>query len=205
MKYAFRSQNKGIGALEDLFKKYNWHFLGSGIDASVAEHPNKKYVLKVFHSNSRYRHFVDLVHKHENNPHFPKFYGRIKPVPQFPQYSFIRMEKLNKIESAYTLFSLFLPEMLYLNIESRKYGINLDMDADLQTSIYNRYKRKLNTEYLSKPIVWEFVPKPDSEWQQATKLVCAVVNSFQNEGFLDIHHNNLMIRNFTLVYLDPFV
>ena len=194
------SRNSRLYDLERLFIKYNWHFLGRGIDASVAEHPHKKYVLKVFQTKSKYRDFVNLARAHENNPHFPKFYGGIKTIPGREEYNFIRMEKLTSIVGLYTLF---LSEMLYLYTKSEYYGVGLDISYELKDGVYDRYKISYDVD-LTNDEIWDTVPKPSGAWMQATDLICAIANQ-DRKILLDIHHDNFMTRNGVLVYLDPFL
>jgi hypothetical protein len=197
------SQSPGLHDIERLFKKYNWRFLGRGMEASVAEHPNKKYVLKVFSSRSQYRLLVNLARSHVNNPHFPKFYGKIKTIPGHKSYNFIRMEKLDSIPSHDVLYTLFLSEMLYLYTKSEYYDLGLDLGYDLRVGIYNRYRITIEKALLIKDEIWDMVPKPSGAWMQATNLVCGVAHE-NREMMLDIHFKNFMTRNGILVYLDPF-
>lgn len=67
--------------------------LGNGSFGAVYQKPGNPYVLKVFTpADKAYLDFLALARAHADNPHFPRFFGKIVPVT--PAYSAIRMERL---------------------------------------------------------------------------------------------------------------
>lgn len=83
--------------------------LGTGMFAAVYEKPGSPYVLKVFSAkDNAYQDFIKLAKEHQDNPHFPKFYGKLLRITK--NYFAIRMEKLSVFdphhfgEKAYALF-----------------------------------------------------------------------------------------------------
>lgn len=85
--------------------------IGSGTWGNVFSKPGDSLVLKLFHpGDEAYTDFVKLVMQHQNNPHFPKIYGKMMKVTD--DYNAIRMEKLTPNSSR------ALAELLedYLNV-----------------------------------------------------------------------------------------
>ena len=92
-----RLADTGTRQMQDVLAKYGWHPLGYGAEATVALHPSKKYVLKIFPKTSKYTEFLDMVGSDPTNPHFPKFSRQAKPVPG-TDHMYVRMEQLQKIQ-----------------------------------------------------------------------------------------------------------
>ena len=83
--------------VDRLLQKNGYTRLGKGVFGAVYEKPNKPYVLKIFSSRDHgYLSFIKLVKSHQNNPHFPKFFGNVFQVTK--NYYAIRMEKLTKFK-----------------------------------------------------------------------------------------------------------
>lgn len=125
-----------------------WEILGSGYEGSVAQHPSKPYVLKLFESNSLYKEFIAFCRARPGNPHLPRFYtgteaakmtgaqtgigeddgarkdprlaGMVLELPG--KKSAVRMERLKPITEQLMLFK-FRPELYVLYLE----GINQGM------------------------------------------------------------------------------
>jgi len=83
--------------------------LGSGMFATVYEKPGVAYVLKVFSvEDHAYLDFIKLAREHQDNPHFPKFYGKLVRINK--SFYGIRMERLSRFDPhkfgdvAYELF-----------------------------------------------------------------------------------------------------
>lgn len=81
-----------------ILTKAGYDFLGQGSFGSVFEKPGANYVLKVFAANDdAYLAFIELARAHPDNPHFPKFTGKIVRVND--RFRAIRMEKLRPADS----------------------------------------------------------------------------------------------------------
>lgn len=81
--------------------------LGTGSFAAVYRKPGASYVLKVFAAADRaYAAFIALAKQHADNPHFPRFFGRIVQVT--PGYHAIRMEPLTPYRYDETLIAFYL-------------------------------------------------------------------------------------------------
>jgi hypothetical protein len=146
---------------EDVLRKYGWKVIGIGMEAAVAEHPNKNYVLKLFEDNSNYKTFVKFALNHKGNPHVPVFFrgsetkelskiderstisipGIMSTIPG-TDYSYVRMEKLAKITEK-DLINRYSPEMmvLYLNgIKHNTTGLNHELRQAMRNKIIVRFK-----------------------------------------------------------------
>ena len=78
-----------------LLRRAGYENLGHGSFANVYQKPGKPYVLKVFTSeDTGYLAYLDLIRKHQDNPHFPKIYGKLVSIS--PEYYAVRMEPLQK-------------------------------------------------------------------------------------------------------------
>jgi hypothetical protein len=67
--------------------------IGTGTWGDVYSKPGDSLVLKLFHPGDQaYTDFVTLALQHQNNPHFPKFHGKMMKVTD--DYNAVRMEKL---------------------------------------------------------------------------------------------------------------
>jgi len=67
--------------------------IGKGTWGEVYSKPNDPYVLKLFHPGDKaYTAFMRLAMQHQDNPHFPKFKGKMIKVTD--DYSAVRIEKL---------------------------------------------------------------------------------------------------------------
>lgn len=111
-------EQKGIKPIEELqniqthkakkfasmpeFEKYmtgmGFRVVGKGWFSAVFTHPKLNYVLKVANLDGAYRKFVDYVFSHSNNPHLPRFKGRLMQVTD--AVFMIRMEFLDEIDDA---------------------------------------------------------------------------------------------------------
>ena len=177
--------------LEYSLKKYGWHVLGTGSDAIVAEHPNKKYVLKIFANDSYYSNFVNFVKNNQNNPHLPKFSRWVRKIPG-TYYNYVRMEKLQEIPFIKFENNSFLNELTYLYRRGQMYNICTlagMLDDDVK-------KSNLRLD--------EIKDKVDNEW----KTICNALVKYSysiNMKNLDLHESNFMLRDTnTLVIIDPF-
>ena len=195
-----------ISDIEKLIAKYNWHFLGSGHEAAVAEHPNKTYVLKIFKAESFYNYFVRLAQHYQNNPHFPKFYSKVKTIPGASHWHFIRMEKLEPITDE-LLLSEYQPELFYLCESAKKAllpGGLMMYNKELKAIAGKEYNFDYNPLQKPQPEIWEYVSQPWEKWKQAADAVTKQAARLKLLN-LDLHEANFMRRGETLVFLDPYV
>jgi hypothetical protein len=161
---------------EDILKKYGWKVLGIGMEAAVAEHPNKNYVLKLFDDDSNYKNFVQFAVDHKGNPHVPVFFrgsetkdltkidersnvsipGLMSTIPG-TDLSYVRMEKLSKI-SENDLIKLYAPEMLVLYLDGIKEnisGLNYELKTAMRKKIIVAFRlfsgtKSSNTDFIEK-------------------------------------------------------
>jgi len=193
--------------LKQILAKYGWKSLGTGLEAAVAMHPQKSYVLKIFPSHSAYVKFVQFVQSHAQNPHVPRFSRYVKQIPG-TNLAYVRMEKLLKVTESQLLnnYTGYLAEMLALgevtemsmladglamHVEDKLMGMGYDvadlMDPDQQEDIYV----KLGGE-------------PPQSWMQVLSALAEYSDHVDVEGGWDMHSNNFMRRGKTLVIVDPF-
>jgi hypothetical protein len=74
----------------------------------VAIPKDKDFIYKCWFNDDGYQHFVDVALKHQDNPFFPKFIGKVKKIPIFFKrhanvdgfLHIIKMEKLKPAESS---------------------------------------------------------------------------------------------------------
>jgi hypothetical protein len=78
---------------DERLRQAGYSRLARGDFGAVYERPGANFVLKVFaNSDAAYLAFLELARAHSDNPHFPKFFGKLVRIT--PVYSAIRMEKL---------------------------------------------------------------------------------------------------------------
>ncbi len=78
---------------DEVLRRAGYQRLGHGHFGAVYRRPGSSYVLKVFSAKDKaYLDFIALAQNHSDNPHFPKFFGKVVPVT--PAYSAVRMEPL---------------------------------------------------------------------------------------------------------------
>jgi hypothetical protein len=195
--------------LRDIFQKHGWNVLGKGVDAAVADHPNKNVVLKMFVSTSKYKHFVDLVKDHPN-PHFPIFHKTIRELPG-TKFSYVMMEKLDEISDFY---NNYFPEICALMLSASKHGVDyLNRTSDMMPTFTPKrwFKNKIGVgvnDFIAYPeLVWNKIDKPDDAWFQACDLLFgafkeANMNLMSN---IDFTPQNFMLRGDILVITDPFI
>lgn len=71
--------NTAINKFIDSLKKmgYELEHMGSGMYANVFKRPNDPYVIKIFSQDTGYLKYVQYCLQHQDNPHVPKFRGKI--------------------------------------------------------------------------------------------------------------------------------
>jgi hypothetical protein len=197
--------------VEKILAKYGWKVLGTGVDASVAEHPNYPHVvLKLFAKESPYKTFVDIVKQNSGNPYFPHFTKGVRDIPG-TNFSYILMEKLAKTDKN-VLTGTYFPEMVVLFYMTEKYrlvwktggistyDIMAAIDKCLSNSAhsYSDFMKNVKSREL-----WDCIGRiPPADWFQACEAVCATAKT---HGYrIDLHANNFMIRGRRLVIIDPY-
>lgn len=188
--------------------RLGWKGLGSGVDATVFQHPHKPYALKVFYEYSQYQHFVRLVQHNSQNPHFPKFSRYIRPVPH-TKMKYVRMELLKPVGTMDKLLHDFLPEVAFLCYQGFTRGrVPFSMYGYLASYMNKRYN--IQGDYLNQkfdPQYWQrvfaVVPQASDSWKKACQLT---INFLENipDAELDLHEDNVMLRGTTLVITDPY-
>jgi len=219
-----------------------WEILGSGFEGSVAQHPSKPYVLKIFDSDSLYKEFIAFCRARPNNPHLPRFYtgneaakmagaaaeieeddeprkdprlaGMVLELPG--KKSAVRMERLKPITEQLMLFK-FRPELyvLYLeDINQDMNGLTYELRMTLRKRLLSMFSVKSDQTAWLKDFaenqggwheLWNKLGRsPDEMW---IKTVIQLMDSAARLGMpgLDLHEDNLMRRDDTLVITDPFV
>lgn len=195
-----------LESIKKTFEKYGWIFVGSGMDAVVAKNPQKNYVMKVFLENSNYKYFIQLISTH-TNIHFPKLFGNQKQVPGKPKWSFVRIEPLSEIELN-SLYSIYLPEITCLYQKTIEHKLPRTISKNSLMKLDNKIQQDFgiqlfNSSTMFNSKIWDILAMPSEQWQQACDLLCknAVDN---NISFIDVSSQNFMLRNKTLVIIDPY-
>jgi hypothetical protein len=181
---------------KDVLTKHGWNILGRGIEALVAAHPKKPYVLKLFPKNSEYRWFVQYCQTNPNNPYLPKFSRYVRPVPG-TGYSYVRMEKLQHISDS-TLIKSFAPYLCVLHelFDDRSDDIfwNLGYDhAAFAGIVHNIYDDQEACAADAPPA-----------WISTVQDLIRIMQQHNLTQF-DLHSENVMLRGNQLVITDPFV
>ena len=103
-KYGLDSLTHTRFSIEKLLKPHGFIPIGKGSAyANVFKHDNLSYILKVFSTyDTGYLKFLKIVEKNKNNPHFPKFRGKLIKLSE--NAIAIRMEKLTPLDSKINLF-----------------------------------------------------------------------------------------------------
>jgi hypothetical protein len=201
---------------QGIFEDHGWHFLGTGAEGSVARHPRKPYVLKVFIDRSPYLQFLKWVESRPKDPHLPRINRWARPVPgSRPPRSYVRMEELKPV-SVQTLLNRYGSELVYTWIAARKYGTTVSdyWDSGLTAII----GRKVSVVSLEKEIadhdlnwwqnpnnpLWQSIGRmPLLTWMRTMDSFFAWWSAKSPGSRVDIHGDNVMLRGSTLVLIDP--
>lgn len=194
-------------ALKKILTRHGWKSLGTGAEAAVAMHPQKAYVLKIFNSDSRYTQFVQFVQAHATNPHVPRFSRYVRQIPG-TEFSYVRMEKLQKVTHAQLLntYAAYLAEMLAqsqvmdLSMLSDKLAMDLE-DNKLMALGYNA--EDLLDPDQQDEIYSKLGGHPPPTWSQVLSDLGDYSEQVDVAGW-DMHADNFMRRGKTLVIVDPF-
>lgn len=185
---------------QSILAQYGWTVLGAGFEGAVAEHPQKKYVLKLFNADSKYIDFINkIVKPNHGNPHLPRMDRFVRSIPGAPYFRYVRMEKLNPIPNDTVLVDDFLPEMIMSSIICKRFGKWFGI-----SHVVNNKLRDFGTKY-DDPKVWEIINKkpPSMSWIKTFLQIIKLSKTDRIE--IDMHSGNFMIRGDTLVITDPFI
>lgn len=187
-----------------ILSQYGWEVLGTGINAAVAQHPNKPYVLKLFESDLGYLKFIQFIESNKGNKHLPVINKTVKKIPG-TRLSFVRMERLTPIREE-DLWTRYFSDMAYLGLLAVK------NDLLIAYSTVNNLSRKLNAKNINTNIlrkvkfddVWTaFNSRPSASWMDISEKLVDFADG-NSIAMLDIHSQNFMLRNQTLIITDPF-
>lgn len=183
-----------------ILQKYGWNVLGSGVNGSVAKHPNKNYVLKLFENDSSYIEFVKFILSYKNI-HLPKIGKGAKQLPG-TDYFYVTMEELTPVSDG-RLMSIYFPEIIYLVVQCSKN--QMGMNDILTDMVMDKLKHKYDSAYeidLDQMFA-ELGEQPDNAW---IELVDTIIDYGQSIGerYFDLHDENFMLRGNTLIINDPW-
>lgn len=170
----------------NILRDAGYKHLGKGGMGDVFVKPGSNYVLKLFASNDKaYLDFVKMV-KANNNPHFPKFIGKLIKVTS--GYYAIRMEELVHKNVGEDLKLI----EWYINEKSKGPYISDESLADSKLSIERDYWNK-----------FEKLTQKMPKLKEALDLIAIDLVYFGGH-FNDLHDENVMFRkDGTLVLSDP--
>jgi hypothetical protein len=191
--------------LASILETHGWHIVGTGLEAAVAEHPAKAYVLKIFNSDSKYIHFVNFVKSHANNPHLPIFSRYVRPVPGTP-FSYVRMEKLTgiSVEELVAHYSNYLVTMAQLDGLLDMTMLHYSLEAELTAALKNKGWDP-ESPHLDYDHMYELLGGyPPQSWQMVIKALAEYAKAAGYTHW-DLHAKNFLTRGNTLVIADPFV
>lgn len=201
------SLKKEIDALHEpasILANYGWQVLGSGLSGAVAQHPNKPYVLKLFKKDPGYLKFIQFIQENLGNEHLPKINRTIKTVPGTHLF-YVRMERLQPI-SERELWNKFTIEMIYMSL------LAIKNDLVIASSTEDKLRKELTKKHLNQHVLRRvnfddvyvgWYAKPSASWIDISKKLIDFSDN-NNVHHLDIHSDNFMLRDQTLVITDPF-
>jgi hypothetical protein len=201
---SLKTNIKDLKAPRAILHRYGWEVLGTGLNAAVAQHPDKPYVLKLFESDLGYLKFIQFIEANKGNKHLPVINKTVKKIPG-TRLSFVRMERLTPITEQ-DLWKNYLSDMTYIGLLAVKNDLLIAFST--QRNIVDALNaRNINTTVLRKvkfDDVWTaFKDKPTASWMDISEKLVDFADS-NGIDFLDIHSQNFMLRNNTLVITDPF-
>ena len=166
-------------AVWKLLEDHDFMMAGSpGWFGSVWYHPNLEYVLKIFSSRDRgYLKFLDVASAHQDNPHFPKFRGKL--VKLTPLTMAVRLERLN--------------------VYSRHKFEDIEYMLDTSSGVRN-WRKYIENNEIAKDFINQW-----PQFGEALDLLNQ--SWFNNEASInfDWHDGNMMLRNNQVpVIIDPF-
>ena len=156
----------------DELYKIGWQKLGTGYYAYVLEHPNYPYVLKLFSDDPEWLAYMKYAQSNKNNPYVPKFRGKYISLG-YDTYA-VRMEKLSKYSGPEKLITYNYIDPSY----PERYQT---LDAVFDDN---------NTKYLTQ------------HHPELVGLIKKMYDITEYRGDIDMHGNNVMWRDNTLVIID---
>lgn len=176
-----------------VLEKAGYIRLGSGGYADIYEKPGASYVLKLFEEHDYgYRKFLQYAFKNQDNPHLPRFRGKLIAVTD--RYYAIRMERLKPIGRVQNF--AFTPDPALWDIITRVEKLA----RASRTESLDQILQKVQTDPLSEPIR-DFVENNPS----FVKAMHDLVRIARQTGIaLDFSPRNFMLRGDTIVITDPF-
>jgi hypothetical protein len=172
--------------VHDVLKEKGYSPVGRGMYATVYDHPELPYVLKIFKvEDHAYLNFVRMVKKH-NNPHFPKFRGLPMRIPNTEYYG-IRMERLAEWgPNSASILDRALVHISGIVDDLPDWRKIFDQPYDEETKRSLRVFFQRWPKFLDALILLQ-------EFEQSTR-----------EVYFDLHFQNIMKRGNTPVITDPF-
>lgn len=157
-----------------VLRKAGYKRLGRGAYGAVYQKTGKDFVLKIFSSkDSAFLDFISFSKRHQDNPHFPKFIGKVVKIT--PNYYAVRMEILTPYKGNSRAISN------YFNYR--------DYTSDDPSSIIAMTRDDAIEELEAYPHL-----------RAACDLI---IDEFENKHGFDIKNDNLMMRGSTVVFSDP--
>lgn len=164
-----------------LLKDKGFQRVGAGAFGVVFMHPQLDYALKVFYDDPAYSKFVRYAQANPQNPHLPKFRGKMMRVSD--KMLAVRMEKLTP-----TSGNKFLATASY-------YAGMIDHDPDMTIDdFFTRIHGRIP------PDVIEYYEQDPSLLETLKEL--AIVKG--GDAMFDLHEGNFMLRGDVYVVIDPF-
>ena len=192
--------------LKKILVQHGWKSLGVGAEGTVAMHPAKAYVLKIFNDESKYTNFVEFVQANQSNQHLPKFSRYVRKVPG-TNYLYVRMEKLLRVTHS-QLAAPYLPYLLAMAAIGQHSGIqtlgdDLDMFVLDKMSDWGFDMPDLLDNSLSDSIYQHAGGYPPESWFEVVDKLAKHSQDLNITGW-DMHEGNFMRRDKTLVIADPY-
>lgn len=160
--------------VDAVLRKAGYKRLGYGAYGAVYQKSGSNYVLKIFDSNDRaYLDFIDFSKRHSNNPHFPKFFGKVVKVTH--RYYAVKVELLSPYKGDSTHFREY--------IKNRDYAIK--KPESLIAEIVNDALDEL------------------SNYPSLLQACDLLIDEFGKKHRFDIKDENIMMRGDTIVFVDP--
>jgi GNAT superfamily N-acetyltransferase len=148
-----------------------------GAFGSVWRKPGAPYVLKIFSSSDyAYEAFLKLAMAHQDNPHFPKIFGKMLKVT--PKYNAVRIEPLTPYKYDSTLIRRYT--------RYRNYMQNNDVDPN--SIVAMEYEDSLEFLY---------------EYPKLKEALDLIIDGLLDVYGNDISNKNIMMRDKTIVITDP--